>query len=62
MAESVQSPWLSCDAIDVISLHAYGVGDFATSSLQTYVNEAVNAGKKMIMEEWCVPRLPGSFI
>ncbi|KAI0684965.1 glycoside hydrolase [Cerioporus squamosus] len=50
--ESVQSAWLSCAALDVISLHAYGVGDFATSSLQTYVIEAKNAGKKLIMEEW----------
>lgn len=52
MSESVQSAWLSCAALDVISLHAYGVGDFATSNLQTYVNQAKNAGKKMLMEEW----------
>ncbi|RPD58585.1 glycoside hydrolase [Lentinus tigrinus ALCF2SS1-7] len=52
VSESVQSPWLSCAALDVISLHAYGVGDFATANLQTYVTEAKNAGKKMIMEEW----------
>ena len=52
MSESVQSAWLSCSALDVISLHAYGVGDFATASLQSYVTEAQNAGKKLLMEEW----------
>ena len=52
--EPVQSDWLSCDALDVISLHAYGVGDFSTSSLQTYVNQAKNAGKLMMMQEWYV--------
>lgn len=56
MHESVQSAWLSCAALDVISLHAYGVGDFATSALTPYVTQAVNAGKKMIMEEWCVSK------
>ncbi|KAI0794527.1 glycoside hydrolase family 5 protein [Fomes fomentarius] len=50
--ESVQSDWLNCDAIDVISLHAYGVGDFSTSSLQPYVDEAKKAGKLMMMQEW----------
>ena len=44
MSESVQSAWLNCGALDVISLHAYGVGDFATSSLRPYVTEAQNAG------------------
>ncbi|TBU28380.1 glycoside hydrolase [Dichomitus squalens] len=52
VSESVQSAWLQCSGIDVISLHAYGVGDFATSNLQTYVNMAKSAGKRMIMEEW----------
>ena len=52
MSESVQSAWLSCGALDVISLHAYGVGDFATASLRQYVTEAQNTGKKLLMEEW----------
>ena len=52
MSESVQSAWLSCGALDVISLHAYGVGDFATASLRQYVTEVQNAGKKLLMEEW----------
>ncbi|KIJ62581.1 glycoside hydrolase family 5 protein [Hydnomerulius pinastri MD-312] len=34
MDESVQP---DCDALDVISIHAYGAGDFATSSIQTYL-------------------------
>ena len=54
LAESVQSAWLSCEYLDVISIHAYGPGDLETSALQPYVTEAVNAGKMLIMEEWCV--------
>jgi mannan endo-1,4-beta-mannosidase len=38
----------------MISLHAYGPGDFATSALKPYVQKAQAAGKKLIMEEWSV--------
>ena len=53
LSESVQSAWLDCPALDVISIHAYGPGDLQTSALQPYVDQAVSAGKKLIMEEWC---------
>jgi mannan endo-1,4-beta-mannosidase len=54
MEESVQSSWLNCQYLDVISIHAYGTGDFATSAIQNYVNQAKTAGKKLLFEEWCV--------
>ncbi|KAG8743024.1 hypothetical protein FRC10_000475 [Ceratobasidium sp. 414] len=52
MSESVKSAWLSCAALDVIAIHAYGVGDFTTSNIMTYVNQAKAAGKKLIFQEW----------
>lgn len=52
MDESVQSGYLSCKSLDAISIHAYGTGDFETSSIQTYVSRAKNAGKMLLMEEW----------
>ncbi|KAI5124677.1 hypothetical protein M0805_004285 [Coniferiporia weirii] len=52
LSESVQSDWLSCDALDVISIHAYGVGDLETSAIQTYVSQAQSAGKKLLFQEW----------
>lgn len=52
MDESVQPNWLTCAALDVISVHAYGIGDYATSAIQTYVQRAQAAGKKLLMEEW----------
>ncbi|KAH9846610.1 glycoside hydrolase [Lenzites betulinus] len=52
LTESVQSDWLTCDALDVISIHAYGVGDLTTSALTPFVQQAQNAGKKLIVEEW----------
>ena len=54
LSESVQSDWLKCDALDVISIHAYAVTDFYTSSIASYVQQAIAANKKLIMEEWCV--------
>lgn len=54
MDESVQPDWLTCGALDAISVHAYGTGDYSTSSIQTYVQRAQAAGKKLIMEEWYV--------
>ncbi|KAH9924706.1 glycoside hydrolase [Fomitopsis serialis] len=52
LSESVQSAWLSCDALDVISIHAYGTGDLATSALKPYVQQAQSAGKMLMLEEW----------
>lgn len=52
MKESVQTNFLSCASLDVISIHGYGTGDFDTASIQTYVTQAKNAGKKLIYEEW----------
>ena len=54
MDESVQPDWLTCSALDAISIHAYGTGDYATSAIQTYVQRAQAAGKKLLMEEWYV--------
>ena len=50
--ESVQDGWLNCSALDVISLHAYSPGDYNTTFLQTYIQRAHAANKKLIMEEW----------
>jgi mannan endo-1,4-beta-mannosidase len=55
LSESVQSAWFSCSALDVIAIHAYGTGDFATSTIQPYVTQAVAAGKKLLFQEWYVP-------
>ncbi|EPS93807.1 hypothetical protein FOMPIDRAFT_53253, partial [Fomitopsis schrenkii] len=52
MAEPVQPGFLSCPALDVISIHAYAVTDFYTSSVAGYVQQAIAAGKKLLMEEW----------
>ncbi|GAB1524224.1 hypothetical protein RhiTH_007377 [Rhizoctonia solani] len=52
MTESVKSAWLGCAALDVVAIHAYGVGDFSTSNILTYVNQAKSAGKKLIFQEW----------
>ena len=50
--ESLQSSYFSCAYLDVLSIHAYGTGDLTTAKLSPYVTEAVNAGKKLLMEEW----------
>jgi mannan endo-1,4-beta-mannosidase len=52
LATSAQDAYFSCSSLDVIGIHAYGVGDFATSELQKYVTKAKNSGKKLIMQEW----------
>ncbi|VUC30816.1 unnamed protein product [Clonostachys rosea] len=49
---SLLDPYFSCSSLDVLAIHAYGTGDFATSKLQPYVTKAKNAGKKLIMQEW----------
>ncbi|KAH6639133.1 glycoside hydrolase superfamily [Boeremia exigua] len=52
LATSLLDAYYSCAALDVLAIHAYGVGDFGTSTLQTYVRRAQSAGKKLIMQEW----------
>lgn len=52
LANSLLDGYFKCAALDVLAIHAYGVGDFSTSSLQPYVQKAQAAGKKLIMQEW----------
>lgn len=52
VSESVQSAYLSCDALDIIGIHAYAPGDLTTSNLSPYVSKAKAAGKKLLLEEW----------
>lgn len=52
LANSLLDPYFDCAALDVLAIHAYGVGDFETSALQPYVTRAQNAGKLLIMQEW----------
>jgi mannan endo-1,4-beta-mannosidase len=52
LANSLLDAYFSCSSLDVLAIHAYGVGDFKTSALQPYVTKAKNAGKKLIMQEW----------
>ena len=48
----MQDAYFSCAALDVIAIHAYGIGDLAQSKLQPYVQKAQSAGKKLMMQEW----------
>eukprot|EP01121_Diplochlamys_sp_Union-15-3_P018219 TRINITY_DN65_c0_g1_i1.p1 TRINITY_DN65_c0_g1~~TRINITY_DN65_c0_g1_i1.p1 ORF type:complete len:363 (-),score=44.05 TRINITY_DN65_c0_g1_i1:119-1207(-) len=50
--ESMQPDWFNCKALDVLAIHGYGVGDFNTEKLKGYVQKALNAGKKLIWQEW----------
>jgi mannan endo-1,4-beta-mannosidase len=52
LANSLLDPYFSCAALDVLAIHAYGVGDFSTSKLKTYVDRATSSNKKLIMQEW----------
>ncbi|KAL5424669.1 hypothetical protein PMIN04_003052 [Paraphaeosphaeria minitans] len=52
LATSLLDSYFSCAALDVLAIHAYGVGDFDTAKLKTYVDHAKMAGKKLIMQEW----------
>lgn len=49
---SLHDGYFHCDALDVLAIHAYGVGDFSPSKLSPYVTKAQNNGKKLIMQEW----------
>jgi mannan endo-1,4-beta-mannosidase len=52
LATSAPDAYFSCDALDVIAIHAYGIGDLNKDELLPYVKKAQNAGKKLIMQEW----------
>ncbi|KAH9836565.1 uncharacterized protein C8Q71DRAFT_857795 [Rhodofomes roseus] len=52
MSEFVQPDFLTCPALDVISIHTYAVTDYYTSSIESYVQQVLHARKKLIMEEW----------
>ncbi|KAH6994548.1 glycoside hydrolase superfamily [Fusarium venenatum] len=52
LANSLLDGYFTCSSLDVLAIHAYGVGDYDTSKLRTYVDRAKNAGKKLIMQEW----------
>ncbi|GAB7321949.1 hypothetical protein MBLNU13_g03014t1 [Cladosporium sp. NU13] len=52
LATSAPDAYLSCAALDVIAIHAYGIGDLTKDVLQPYVQKAQKAGKKLIMQEW----------
>ncbi|GKU03582.1 glycoside hydrolase family 5 protein [Fusarium langsethiae] len=49
---SLLDGYFTCSSLDVLAIHAYGVGDYDTSKLKNYVTKAKNAGKKLIMQEW----------
>ncbi|KAH9841942.1 glycoside hydrolase [Rhodofomes roseus] len=52
LSESVQPGFLTCDALDVISIHTYRTEDLSTDVLKPYVSQAQAAGKMLILEEW----------
>ncbi|KAJ5147292.1 glycoside hydrolase family 5 protein [Penicillium atrosanguineum] len=52
LATSLLDSYFSCKALDVLAIHAYGTGDFATDALTPYVSKAQKSGQKLIMEEW----------
>ncbi|KAH9949069.1 glycoside hydrolase [Amylocystis lapponica] len=52
LSESVQSEFLTCPDIDVISIHTYQVEDLDRKALLPYVTQAQNAGKLLLLEEW----------
>lgn len=49
---SLTSGLFTCSALDVLAIHAYGVGDYDKSKLDRYVTMAKNNGKRLIMQEW----------
>lgn len=52
LATSAPDAHLSCAALDVIAIHAYGIGDLTKDVLTPYVQKARKAGKKPMMQEW----------
>ncbi|KAM5521047.1 glycoside hydrolase family 5 protein [Fusarium oxysporum f. sp. phaseoli] len=51
---SLLDAYFTCDSLDVLAFHAYGVADLTTSRLQPFVDKAKKAGKKLIIQEWGV--------
>ncbi|KAL4867169.1 glycoside hydrolase superfamily [Aspergillus spectabilis] len=49
---SLLDVYFTCAFLDVLAIHAYGTTDFETAKLQTYVDRAKSADKKLIMQEW----------
>lgn len=49
---SLLDAYFSCKALDLLAIHAYGTGDFATDKIKPYVSKAQESGQKLIMEEW----------
>lgn len=49
---SLLPAYFTCDSLDILAIHAYGTGDFATDKLQSYVSKAQASNKKLIMQEW----------
>nr|POE78634.1 hypothetical protein CFP56_62885 [Quercus suber] len=49
---SLLDGYFTCDALDVLAIHAYGVEDLTQDKLSPYVTKAQNAGKKLLMQEW----------
>lgn len=49
---SLLDAYFTCDSLDILAIHAYGTGDFATDKLQPYVTKAQSNNKKLIVQEW----------
>ncbi|KAI1740598.1 beta-1,3-mannanase [Xylaria scruposa] len=49
---SLPKALFSCDALDVLAIHAYGNGDLTVDKLSPKVKMAKDSGKKLIMQEW----------
>ncbi|KAH9946937.1 glycoside hydrolase [Amylocystis lapponica] len=52
LSESVQKAFLTCPDLDVISIHSYGGGDLSKETLDPYVQQAKDANKMLLLEEW----------
>ncbi|KAG8996058.1 hypothetical protein FRB94_008579 [Tulasnella sp. JGI-2019a] len=50
--ESINDTLLNCTHLDVVAVHAYGVGDLNTTKIQPYVTSALQNGKKLLFQEW----------
>jgi mannan endo-1,4-beta-mannosidase len=49
---SLLDAYFTCDSLDILAIHAYGTGDFATDKIKPYVSKAQSNNKKLIMQEW----------
>jgi len=49
---SLLDGYFTCDALDILSIHAYGDGDFSVDKLSPFVSKALDAGKMLVMQEW----------